>query len=222
MKKIATIAMVAMVATSCQQQGGYYDNKQTYQGAGLGAIIGATAGALSGKGSTDRRQKAMVGLAAGALLGGGYGAYMDKQEAELRRSLSGKGINIQRQGDQLVLTMPHNITFASGSSALKSGFKYTLRDVSEVLNHYNQTSVKVIGHTDSSGEASYNQNLSEKRASAVADVLRSNGVGSGRLYVVGAGESYPVASNETAAGKAQNRRVELQISPVQQKNLFNL
>jgi len=222
MKKLGILAVLALTTTACQQGGGYYDNKQTYQGAGLGAIVGAAAGALSGKGSTDRRQKAMIGLAAGGLVGGGYGAYMDEQEAQFRKSLSGKGINIQRVGDQLTLTMPSNITFDSNSSAVKSGFTYTLRDVSDVLNQYSQTSINIIGHTDSSGAADYNQNLSEDRANAVANALRSNGIAGQRLYVIGAGEDQPIASNESESGKAANRRVEIKISPVQQKNLFNM
>lgn len=222
MKKIAILALATMVTTSCQGQGGYYDNKQTYQGAGLGAVIGAAAGALSGKGSTDRRQKAMVGAGAGLLLGGGYGAYMDDQEAQMRQVMRGKGVNIQRQGDQLLLTMPNKITFDTNSSALKSGFIHTLNDISEVLNYYNKTTIKVIGHTDSSGTAAYNQTLSEKRASAVANRLRSNGVSGQRLYVVGAGEGQPIASNDSPAGKAQNRRVEIKITPVKQANLFNM
>jgi outer membrane protein OmpA-like peptidoglycan-associated protein len=125
MKKFASIAVISLLTTAaCQGQGGYNDNRQTYQGAGLGAIVGAATGALTGKGSTDRRQRALAGAGIGAVAGGGYGAYMDNQEAEFRRSLSGKGVQIQRVGDELVLTMPDNITFDTGSSALKPNFVY--------------------------------------------------------------------------------------------------
>ncbi len=227
MKKVTSniklVAITALLATSaCQGQGGYYDNKQTYQGAGLGAIVGAAAGALSGKGSTDRRQKAMVGAGIGAVAGGGYGAYMDNQEAQLRKSLAGKGVKINRIGDQLLLTMPSSITFDSSSSTLNSQFIYTLGDVADALNAYEKTTIRVTGHTDSTGDANYNQTLSEDRANAVANALRRNGVQGSRLYVVGEGERNPVASNNTESGKAANRRVEVEISPAQQKNLFNM
>ncbi|MCB1516670.1 MAG: OmpA family protein, partial [Hyphomicrobiaceae bacterium] len=148
------------------------------------------------------------------LAGGAVGAYMDQQEAELRAQLQGTGISVTRVGDQIILNMPSNITFDVDSSAVKPAFNSTLQSVALVLNKYNKTLVDVYGHTDSDGSEEYNLNLSRQRAVAVANVIAGFGVDPRRFYVDGKGESQPIASNNTEAGKAANRRVEIQISPL--------
>ena len=150
----------------------------------------------------------------GALAGGAVGAYQDRQEAELRRELAGSGVDVVRQGDNITLNMPGNITFAFDSSNLQPQFYPVLDNVADTLNNYNQTVIEVAGHTDSVGDAAYNQNLSVQRAQSVANYLSGRGVMQQRMIVTGAGETRPIASNDTEAGRAQNRRVEITIVPV--------
>jgi outer membrane protein OmpA-like peptidoglycan-associated protein len=151
----------------------------------------------------------------GALAGGAVGAYQDRQEAALRRDLAGSGVDVVRQGDNITLNMPGNITFAFDSANLQPQFQPVLNNVAQTLNEYNQTVIEVAGHTDSVGSDAYNQKLSVDRANSVAGYLSSRGVGMQRMIVTGAGETRPVASNDTEAGRAQNRRVEITIVPVQ-------
>ena len=156
----------------------------------------------------------MVGAGVGGLAGGAIGAYQDRQEAALRQRMAGTGVDVVRNGDNITLNMPSNITFDFDRSDLKSQFLPVLDNVARTLTEYNQTVVEVAGHTDSVGTDAYNQALSERRANSVAGYLGSNGVMSQRMIVVGAGESRPVASNETESGRAQNRRVEITLVPV--------
>jgi outer membrane protein OmpA-like peptidoglycan-associated protein len=149
------------------------------------------------------------------LAGAGVGAYQDRQEAALRRDLAGSGVDVVRQGDNITLNMPGNITFAFDSANLQPQFQPVLNNVAQTLNEYNQTVIEVAGHTDSVGSDAYNQKLSVDRANSVAGYLSSRGVGMQRMIVTGAGETRPVASNDTEAGRAQNRRVEITIVPVQ-------
>ncbi|RZJ41627.1 MAG: OmpA family protein, partial [Brevundimonas sp.] len=149
----------------------------------------------------------------GALGGAAVGQYMDRQQRELEAELSGSGVGVARQGDNLVLRMPSDVTFASNQSAVNSRFYATLDDVAAVLNRYDQSTIDIVGHADSDGSDDYNLNLSRQRASSVAQYLVQRNVLADRLYVDGRGESQPIASNATAEGKAQNRRVEILIRP---------
>ena len=187
----------------------------TFVGAGAGAAVGALGGLLVGKTTNASTRKAvLIGAGIGALGGGAVGGYMDKQEADLRRELQASGVSVTRTGDTIVLNMPSNITFASDQSAVQSSFYPTLDAVAKVLKKYNRTLVNVYGHTDSDGSFTYNKDLSQNRAVNVAQYLVSRGTRQDRFYVVGYGEERPIASNASAAGKAQNRRVEIQIEPL--------
>ncbi|WP_339913547.1 OmpA family protein [uncultured Brevundimonas sp.] len=183
-----------------------------------GAITGALGGALLGyltntSNSEQGRKNALIGAGIGALGGAAVGAYMDRQQRELEAELSGSGVGVARQGDNLVLRMPSDVTFASNQSAVTPRFYATLDDVAGVLNRYDQSTIDIIGHADSDGADDYNLDLSRRRASAVAQYLVSHNVLADRLYVDGRGESEPVATNATAEGKALNRRVEIVIRP---------
>jgi outer membrane protein OmpA-like peptidoglycan-associated protein len=211
---ITTLVMFA--AAACTTVNPYTRETQTskvVKYAGIGAAAGAVAGLLT-KG--DKLENALIGAGVGAIAGGGVGYYMDVQEAKLRQRLEGTGVSVTRMGDNITLNMPSNITFALNSADLNSQFFSALEGVGVVLREYNKTVVEIAGHTDSSGSDEYNRTLSQRRAQAVASYLTSQGVKSERLITVGAGESHPIASNDTEQGRAANRRVELTIVPVTQ------
>lgn len=191
------------------------DPNRTKRGALIGAGIGAVAGLLSGGDAVERRQRAMVGAGIGALAGGGIGAYQDRQEAELRRQTAGTGIDVSRDGDVIKLNLPDGVTFDFAKYDLKPQFYPALNTVAATLKEYNQTIVEVSGHTDSIGSDAANQALSERRANAVAGYLMGQGVQRERFEIVGMGERYPVASNDTDSGRALNRRVEIRLLPLQ-------
>ena len=225
MRTLTTLS-VALAATmtfaGCTTMNGYTgqtndpnDPNRTQRGALIGAGIGAVAGLLSGDDATERRQRALVGAGVGALAGGAVGAYQDRQEAALRSQLAGTGVDVVRDGDNITLNMPGAITFGFDSSALQPQFRPVLDDLAVTLNEYNQTIVEVAGHTDSVGDAAYNQTLSEQRAATVANDLAGRGVIRDRMITIGAGETRPIASNDTEAGRAQNRRVEITLVPLQ-------
>lgn len=180
-------------------------------GAALGALAGAGAGLLAGG---DDTRNALLGAGIGALAGGAIGGYMDQQEAKLRAQLQGTGVSVTRTGDYIILNMPSNITFQTDESSIQPGFYGTLNSVALVLQEFNKTLVDVYGHTDSTGSAEYNRNLSQRRAASVADYLSAQGVDPRRFAVIGMGESQPIASNDTAAGRARNRRVEIRLAPI--------
>jgi len=184
---------------------------KTEQGALMGGLIGAGIGALA---ADSAGKGAIIGAAAGAIAGGVVGNHLDKQEAELRSQLASDGITIQNTGDRLIVSLPHDITFDSDSSTVQPGLRADLNRVADNLLRYPDSTVQIIGHTDSDGEAAYNVGLSRNRASSVADVLQSGGVTYDRLQTAGRGEEQPVASNLTEDGKAQNRRVEIVVIPV--------
>ena len=187
----------------------------TAVGVGAGAGVGALAGAIIGSAvSADARKAALIGAGIGALTGGGIGLYMDNQEAKLRQRLEGTGVSVTRVGDSIVLNMPSNITFDTNKADVKPQFYNTLNSVSLVFKEFKQTLINVTGHTDSSGDANYNFDLSRRRAAAVAQYLAAQQLDSNRFSVEGHGASDPVASNATASGKAQNRRVEITILPL--------
>ena len=211
----ATLAVfTAGCATYTGQTNDPNDPNRTQRGALIGAGIGAVAGLLSGGDAVERRQRAMVGAGIGALAGGGIGAYQDRQEAELRRETAGTGIDVSRDGDVFKLNLPDGVTFDFAKYDLKPQFYPALNTIASTLKEYNQTIVEVSGHTDSIGSDAANQTLSERRANAVSSYLIGQGVQRERFEVVGMGERYPVASNDTDSGRALNRRVEIRLLPL--------
>ena len=211
----ATLAVfTAGCATYTGQTNDPNDPNRTQRGALIGAAIGAAAGLLSGDEAVERRQRAMVGAGIGALAGGGIGAYQDRQEAELRRETAGTGIDVSRDGDVIKLNLPDGVTFDFAKYDLKPQFYPALNTIASTLKEYNQTIVEVSGHTDSVGSDAANQTLSERRANAVSSYLIGQGVQRERFEVVGMGERYPVASNDTDSGRALNRRVEIRLLPL--------
>jgi outer membrane protein OmpA-like peptidoglycan-associated protein len=192
--------------------------KRTISKAAIGGIGGVLGGYLLGDligGKRDRTEK-IVGAGIGALAGAAAGYYMDEQEKKLRLQTAGTGVNVTREGDNLVLDMPSEVTFGVDSANIDAGFRNTLDQVASTLTQYEKTYVDVMGHTDSTGSDTYNQTLSERRASAVADYLSIRGVQSARLATRGYGESQPKASNLDPAGRSANRRVEIHLVPVTQ------
>jgi len=182
---------------------------KTGMGAGIGALAGAGIGALAG-GSKG----AMIGAGIGALSGGAVGYYMDRQETKMREQLQGTGVSVTREGDNLILNMPGDITFATDQSDIKPGFYDVLNSVVLVLKEFEKTSIHITGYTDSTGSLEYNITLSEKRAQSVASYLQSQQIHPARIVTQGKGPQNPVASNDTVAGRARNRRVELILVPL--------
>ncbi len=181
------------------------------QGLIAGGILGAGIGALSN--SSNKTGAVLGGAAVGAIAGGLIGSQLDKQEAELRQSISNDGISIVNTGDRLIVMLPNDLTFATDSSAISPSVRSDLLKVADSLVRYPNSMVQVIGHTDSDGDATYNQGLSERRANVVADQIQAGGVPYNRIRTIGRGEEEPVASNLTEEGKARNRRVEIVIIP---------
>ncbi len=214
---IALAACAALLVSACQTQDPYTGEQKTShatRGAIFGALGGAAIGALTNTSSGKQAARnALIGAGIGALAGGAIGGYMDNQEAELRQRLRAAGVSVQRQGNNIVLVMASDITFPVDSDQVNPQFYQTLAAVGEVLAEYNKTTIEVSGHTDSTGANQYNQDLSQRRANAVAYILSQNGVMPQRMYVIGLGETRPVASNASPAGRAKNRRVEIQIVP---------
>ncbi|AYG94269.1 hypothetical protein D8I30_03010 [Brevundimonas naejangsanensis] len=195
-----------------------YSSTPRRNNTGTGAIAGAVGGALLGyltntSSGEQGRKNALIGAGVGALAGAGVGQYMDRQQRALEAELSGTGVGVARQGENLILRMPSDVTFATNQSSIDTRFLPVLDDVAKVLNEYDRSLVDVMGHTDSSGGDAINQPLSERRASSVASYLIQRGVMRERLYVAGMSARNPIASNDTAEGKAQNRRVEILIRP---------
>ncbi len=191
--------------------------------AAIGGIGGALGGYLLGDlvgGRHDRTEK-ILGAGIGAIAGAGIGSYMDEQERKLRQQTAGSGVDVIRQGDDLLLRMPSGITFAFNDPSVQPQFRPTLDEVSSILSQYPKTYIDVYGHTDSDGSDAYNQTLSERRAQSVAGYLTSHGVQSARIATRGFGETQPIASNATEEGKAANRRVEIKISPVTESDVRN-
>jgi outer membrane protein OmpA-like peptidoglycan-associated protein len=213
LSRLMAVVLVTALFAACSTVNPYTGEKQTSKatkGAGIGAAAGAVVGLLT-KG--DKLQNALIGAGLGAAAGGGAGYYMDVQEAKLRQKLQGTGVSVTRMGNNITLNLPSNISFASNSADLNANFFPVLDSVDTVLKEYNKSVVEVAGHTDNKGTTEYNQGLSERRASTVANYLESRGLEGKRVIIVGAGEEHPVASNDTESGRAQNRRVELTIVP---------
>lgn len=215
-KLLATLAATSMLA-ACTTINPYTGDQQTSKatkGALGGALVGAIVGALTNTSDGDQtRRNALLGAGIGALAGAGIGQYMDDQETALRAKLEGTGVGVTRIGDEIILNMPGNVTFDTDSDAIQSGFYDVLSSVTLVFEEFEQTYIDVLGHTDSTGSDAYNNALSRRRANSVANYFASNGVLHDRMMVRGYGERMPVASNDTASGRQQNRRVEIKIAP---------
>lgn len=204
--------LIAALVTGCatNPETGQREMTKTGKGAAIGAAAGAVLGGVSGG---NRGQRAAIGAAAGAAIGAGIGKYMQNQEDKLRQQTAGTGVEVSRQGNDVVLNMPSHVTFATDSAQISPAFQSTLDQVASTISEYADTRVQIAGHTDSTGSESYNQQLSERRAQAVANYLIGRGVAGNRISTVGYGETKPVASNETVEGRQQNRRVEIVLSP---------
>jgi len=215
-RRLFGTALVICLA-ACQTTDPYTGQPKTSsatKGAAIGTAAGAVIGAISGDNNRERRKHAAIGAGIGALAGGSIGYYMDQQEAKLRAQLQGTGVSVSRVGDQIVLNMPGDVTFASNQADISANFYPVLDSVGLVLQEYEKTLVEVVGHTDSTGNDAINQPLSERRAASVAAYLQSRGVLPQRLATSGVGSRYPVADNATAQGRALNRRVEITLLPL--------
>lgn len=214
---LASLAALSVAACTTDPDTGERRISKTAIG-GIGGVLG---GYLLGDvvgGRNDRTAK-IVGAGLGGLAGAGIGAYMDKQERQLRERTAGTDVQVIRRGDDLVLNIPSGITFATDSAAVQPQFQRTLDQVAGTLAEYRETYIDVYGHTDSTGSDAYNQDLSQRRAISVADYLSAHGVQAARIGTRGYGESQPIASNDTDAGRAANRRVEVKIVPIRQSDL---
>lgn len=209
--RIALVTVLSVGLAGCATTGDS-ETSRAKKGAVIGAITGALAGAAAG-GSDHRAGGALIGAAAGAIAGGLIGKYLDEQAAELDAI---PGAEVERREDHLIVNFDNAILFDVGKSDLYPGSYDRLRRLSETLNKYPKSSIGVKGHTDSMGGESYNQTLSEQRADRVSRFFEGEGVAPNRLRATGFGESMPVASNETASGRSQNRRVEIEIRPYQE------
>ncbi|MFF7705897.1 OmpA family protein [Pseudomonas sp. NPDC007930] len=220
---LATVA--ATVLAGCANQPNPYSNQgqaQEGQGSqgmsrtakygGLGALAGAVAGAAIDH--NNRGKGALIGAVVAGGAAAGYGYYADRQEAQLRASMANTGVEVQRQGDQIKLIMPGNITFGTDSSAIAPSFYAPLNNLATSFKQFNENTIEIVGFTDSTGARQHNMDLSQARAQAVATYLTSQGVDGSRLGVRGMGPDQPVASNADANGRAQNRRVEVNLKPI--------
>lgn len=217
---IIVAGLAALTLTACTSLNPYTGQEQLSNttaggvvGAGTGAVVGALVGQATG---VDPRVGALIGAVGGGLTGASIGHYMDQQEAELRAQLQSTGVSVTRVGNQIILIMPSNITFAIDQATVQPAFSETLVSVGLVLKKFNKTLVDVTGYTDDTGSVEHNNDLSQRRAVSVATILASQGVDQRRFYINGLGESNPVASNATEAGRSQNRRVEIKLSPLAQ------
>lgn len=216
-KMLYVYGVVFMLAgcTTTDPYSGEKKTTNTTKGAAIGAVAGAVIGAATAS-DKDRKKGVLTGAAAGGALGAGIGVYMDRQEKALRTELEGSGVKVAREGDNIRLIMPGNVTFEVDRDNIRPEFFGELESVAKVLKEYDDTNIRIMGHTDASGSDSHNQNLSERRAASVGQFLISQGVTSGRVWTTGYGESYPVGSNDTPDGRQANRRVELELIPAQQ------
>ena len=209
-KKLIASCMLALSLVGCtglEAGNGAY----TAGGAAGGAALGAIAGQVIGKDTKGT----LIGAAVGSLLGMGWGAYRDNQEKELKTKLQGTQAQVKKEGNALVINLPGGVTFASDSANITSSFYSALNGIAQSLNNYPETRIQVNGYTDSTGNDAHNQELSQRRADAVAQYLIAQGVSSSRIVANGFGSSNPIASNSTQEGRLQNRRVEIKILPAQ-------
>lgn len=212
---LAVAAAIIVVGCTTNPYTGEKRASRAATSGAMGAAAGAAAGAAIGAATGGAGKGAAIGAGVGALAGVGIGVYQDRQQAKLRERLQASGVSVTRDGDNIILNMPSDITFDVNQSDIKPAFYETLNSVALVLKEFDKTTVSVYGHADATGSDSYNQALSERRASSVSAYLASQGVKGQRLHAVGFGESKPIASNATVSGRAQNRRVEIVIDPVE-------
>lgn len=194
-----------------------YDNERNVNRTAVYGGIGAAAGAITGaavSSKKDRTKGALIGAAVAGAAGAGYGYYLDRQEAELRRAMQGTGVDVHRDGDNLTLVMPGNVTFATDSATISGSFYSTLNNLAQSFREYDQNTIDIVGHTDSTGAYQYNMDLSRRRAQSVASYLQGQGVNYSRMNVRGMGPDQPVASNADSYGRQQNRRVEINLRPM--------
>ncbi len=220
LKPLVSLTAILMTVSACTTFDAYTGEEKvsnTAKGAAIGASVAAVAAYIGNRdaSSDDRRDRILKSAAAGGAIGGGIGYYMDHQEAKLRKQLRGTGVSVERDGDNINLIMPGNITFENNSSGINGNFFPVLDSVALVLKEYDQTIVAVAGHTDSVGSHDSNMSLSRKRASSVAGYLKSKRLLSERFEVIPFGETQPIASNGTANGREKNRRVEITLLPVE-------
>ncbi len=214
MMKFPTLIAVGGLAfvTACADPSAPNGNFNAQNGAGIGAGLGALAGILAADTAKERRQNALKGALIGGVVGGGIGNILDRQEEELRAQMGGN-VGIVNNGNNLVVTLPQDILFATNSTTVSGASQSDLFTLASSINRYPNSTVNVVGHTDSVGDASFNFDLSQRRAQAVTSVLINAGVAPQRLRSIGRGEDAPVATNNTAQGRQQNRRVEIIITP---------
>jgi len=213
------VAAIAGLAAGCETIDPYTGEKKTSSatyGALIGAGTGVAIGMISGHDAKQRRQRALVGAGVGALAGGAVGNYQDRPVYELRALMRDSGVTVTRKGEDIVLNMPGNVTFRTGSADLNAQFFKVLDGVAQVAKKYDKTIIEVAGHTDNVGGADYNRDLSQRRASAVAQYLETRGVAAARIMTAGGGEDHPIASNSTDQGRAANRRVEVTLAPLKE------
>jgi outer membrane protein OmpA-like peptidoglycan-associated protein len=218
-KAALLVTCAAGLAVGCQTTDPYTGEKKatsTTVGALIGAGAGVAIGMISGRDAKQRRQRALVGAGVGALSGGAVGAYMDKQENELRQIMRDSGVSVTRKGEDIVLNMPGNVTFRTGSADLNAQFFKVLDGVASVARKYDKTIIEIAGHTDNVGGADFNKQLSQRRARAVAQYLVSKGLSESRILTAAGGEEHPIASNSTDQGRAANRRVEVTLAPLKE------
>ncbi len=220
LKAALVVTLVASLSTGCETTTDPYTGEKKTTSMTLGALIGAGAGAaigmISGHDAKQRRQRALVGAGVGALAGGAVGNYMDRQENELRALMRDSGVTVTRKGEDIVLNMPGNVTFRTGSADLNAQFFKVLDGVAQVAKKYDKTIIEIAGHTDNVGGTDFNRQLSQRRASAVAQYLMSKGVSEPRIMTAAGGEEHPIASNSTEQGRAANRRVEVTLAPLKE------
>ncbi len=221
MKVSRTLACVALAlaVTGCTTDPFTGEEKMSSAGKGglLGGLLGAGVGAVVGEASGVKSRTAiLVGAGLGALTGAGVGAYMDRQEADLRRRLQNTGVSVTRDGDYIILNMPGNVTFDFNRAEIKPRFYEVLNSVVLVVKEYDRTLIDIEGHTDSIGSEQANLELSDRRARSVADFLSARQVDPRRIQIRGYGKSRPIATNATREGRALNRRVEIRLTPLRQ------
>ncbi|MBK1693988.1 flagellar motor protein MotB [Chromatium weissei] len=224
-KSVVMLTTVAVMLSGCATTGtsGGSGMSDTGQGAVMGTVIGAAAGALIGSKSANAGRGALIGAIGGALAGTAVGAYMEKQRQDFEKVLADEiasgMIRVQKlPNDELLVGMTGETTFEVDSDRIKPGFYSTMDKIAAIVNKYGKTALAIAGHTDSTGSASHNQTLSERRAGSVEQYLRNAGVSSGRLTSAGFGKDQPIASNASESGRRLNRRVDITIVPITDAN----
>jgi len=210
---LAAVSALALAACTPTDTPTSDPNQRTKEGAVTGALVGGVLGALTGGAGGERRRGALAGALVGGAVGAAIGYDLDQQAAELQRDFGNGRIQIINNGDFLVVRMPDDILFDIDSAVVKPSLRSDLQVLAANLQRYPESTIQVVGHTDNTGEAGYNQDLSERRAAAVSQVLVGSGVSAGRIDSFGQGERQPLASNLTPEGRAQNRRVDITIRP---------